>query len=246
MPHPASEATRNAAPPGSGCPTPQELRIPCGRQWLYGDLCLPPQASALVLFAHGSGSGRHSARNRRVAQALQQAGLGTLLFDLLTVAEERDDQFTGEHRFNIALLTQRLQDTTLWAMTQPTLQGLALGYFGASTGSAAALLAAARLGSRIGAVVSRGGRPDLAGAVALASVKAPTLLIVGGADQGVLELNQEAAARLQCPKRLTVVPGATHLFEEPGALDEVARLAADWFSQHLLGRANTTSKPSQS
>jgi putative phosphoribosyl transferase len=245
MSHPASEATRSSATPGPGCPAPQELRIPCGRQWLYGDLCLPQQASALVLFAHGSGSGRHSARNRRVAQVLQQVGLGTLLFDLLTAAEERDDQYTGEHRFNIALLTQRLQDTTLWALAQPSLQGLALGYFGASTGSAAALLAAARLGPRIGAVVSRGGRPDLAGPIALASVTAPTLLIVGGADAGVLELNQEAAARLQCPKRLTVVPGATHLFEEPGALDEVARLAADWFSQHLLGRVSPASSPRQ-
>jgi alpha-beta hydrolase superfamily lysophospholipase len=249
MPHPASEAKRSAAPPtptSLGGLASHELHIPCGRQWLYGDLCLPPKAAALVLFAHGSGSGRHSARNRRVAQALQQVGLGTLLFDLLNVAEERDDQHTGEHRFNIALLTQRLQDTTLWAMAQPALQGLALGYFGASTGSAAALLAAARLGPRIGAVVSRGGRPDLAGPVALASVKAPTLLIVGGADTFVLELNQEAATRLQCPKRLAVVPGATHLFEEPGALDEVARLAADWFSQHLLGRTMTTLKPNES
>lgn len=211
----------------------QEVRIPCGAARLQGDLVLPPQALGLVLFAHGSGSGRHSARNRQVARALQQAGIATLLFDLLTAEEEQTDIHTREHRFNIALLTQRLQDATRWVQTQPELQHFPLGYFGASTGSAAALIAAARLGRRIAAVVSRGGRPDLAGSVALASITAPTLLIVGGADQGVVELNEQAFAHLRCDRRLAVVPGASHLFEEPGKLEQVAELAVTWFSLHL-------------
>lgn len=211
----------------------REVRIPTGDAWLYGDLALPRDFAGVVLFAHGSGSGRHSARNRRVAQWLQEAGVATLLFDLLTAQEEQTDLHTREHRFDIPLLTRRMQDATDWARAQPELRHASIGYFGASTGSAAALIAAARLGERIAAVVSRGGRPDLAGPAALAAVKAPTLLIVGGADEGVLELNQEAYERLQCPKELLVVPGATHLFEEHGTLDQVAQAAAAWFARHL-------------
>jgi len=211
----------------------REVRIPSGEAWLYGDLSLPPKFPGIVLFAHGSGSGRHSARNRQVAQHLQQAGIATLLFDLLTAQEEQVDLQTREHRFDIPLLTRRMQDATAWTWAQPELQHAPVGYFGASTGSAAALIAAARLGERIAAVVSRGGRPDLAGAAALAAVKAPTLLIVGGADHGVIELNEEALQRLQCEKQLAIVPGATHLFEERGALEQVSQLAASWFSAHL-------------
>jgi putative phosphoribosyl transferase len=211
----------------------REVRIPSGDARLYGDLCLPPKFAGLVLFAHGSGSGRHSARNRQVAHRLQQDGIATLLFDLLTAQEEQVDLHTREHRFDIPLLTRRMQDASAWACAQPELQNASIGYFGASTGSAAALIAAARLGERIAAVVSRGGRPDLAGAAALAAVKAPTLLIVGGADYGVIELNQEAYQRLQCEKQLAIVPGATHLFEERGALEQVAQMAASWFSAHI-------------
>jgi putative phosphoribosyl transferase len=211
----------------------REVRIPSGDAWLYGDLALPARFAGLVLFAHGSGSGRHSARNRQVAQHLQQAGIATLLFDLLTAQEEQVDVHTREHRFDIPLLTRRMQDATAWATAQPELQRTSIGYFGASTGSAAALIAAARLGGRIVAVVSRGGRPDLAGAAALAAVTAPTLLIVGGADHGVIELNEEARDRLQCKKQLAIVPGATHLFEERGALEQVAQLAASWFTSHM-------------
>lgn len=211
----------------------REVRIETGSGRLHGDLCLPRDAVGLVLFAHGSGSGRHSGRNRRVAHRLQQAGIATLLFDLLTADEEQRDLRTREHRFDIPLLTGRLQQATEWAATQPALRALPLGYFGASTGSAAALIAAARLGERIAAVVSRGGRPDLAGPAALAAVCAPTLLVVGGADQGVLELNQAAYDRLRAIKELLVVPGATHLFEEPGALDRVADAATAWFCAHF-------------
>jgi len=218
-------------------PTPEilerEVRIASGDAWLYGDLSLPPKFAGIVLFAHGSGSGRHSSRNRQVAQRLQQAGIATLLFDLLTAQEEQVDLHTREHRFDIPLLTRRMQDATTWTWAQPELQHVPIGYFGASTGSAAALIAAARLGERIAAVVSRGGRPDLAGPAALAAVKAPTLLIVGGADHGVIELNEEAHKRLQCEKQLAIVPGATHLFEERGALEEVSRMAAAWFSGHM-------------
>jgi len=211
----------------------REVRIDCGQDRLQGDLALPPGFKAIVLFAHGSGSGRHSARNRQVARRLQQAGIATLLFDLLTAQEEQVDLHTREHRFDMALLPRRLEQATAWAEAQPELRGAAIGYFGASTGSAAALIAAARLGHRVGAVVSRGGRPDLAGPAVLAAVKAPTLLIVGGADHGVVELNEQAARQLRCESRLAVVPGATHLFEEPGALEAVAELAADWFATHL-------------
>jgi len=214
-------------------PLTREVRIPSGDVSLYGDLVLPSGFTGLVLFAHGSGSGRHSARNRQVAQRLQQAGIATLLFDLLTAQEEQVDLHTREHRFNIALLTQRMQDVTTWAVLQPGLQHASIGYFGASTGSAAAIIAAARLGKHIAAVVSRGGRPDLAGPVALAAVTAPTLLIVGGADYEVIELNEQALQQLRCDKELAVVPGATHLFEERGTLERVAELAASWFSTHL-------------
>ena len=219
---------------------PREVRIPVGDAWLYGDLALPPGFRGLVLFAHGSGSGRHSARNRQVAQHLQHAGIATLLLDLLTAQEEQTDSHTREHRFDIALLTRRMQDATAWAAAQPELQHAAIGYFGASTGSAAALLAAARLGDQIAAVVSCGGRPDLAGPVALAAVTAPTLLIVGGADYEVMELNQQAHAHLRCEKSLAIVPGATHLFEETGALEQVAQLASSWFTAHLTSLRHET------
>ena len=212
---------------------PREVRIPAGDTWLYGDLVMPCGFHGLVLFAHGSGSGRHSARNRQVAQHLQHAGIATLLFDLLTAQEEQIDLHTREHRFDIALLTRRMQDATAWVAAQPDLRHAAIGYFGASTGSAAALIAAARLGHQIAALVSRGGRPDLAGPVALAAVTAPTLLIVGGADHEVIEFNQQAHAQLRCEKRLAVVPGATHLFEEAGALEQAAQLASSWFTAHL-------------
>jgi dienelactone hydrolase len=212
----------------------QEVRIQAGDAWLYGDLALPAEFIGLVLFAHGSGSGRHSARNRQVAHRLQQAGIATLLFDLLTVQEEEVDVHTREHRFDIALLTRRMEDAATWAAAQPAVRGLPIGFFGASTGSAAALIAAAQLGNRVAAVVSRGGRPDLAGAAALRAVTAPTLLVVGSEDREVLALNEQALAHLQCDKRLAVVPGATHLFEEPGTLEQAATLAAAWFSRHLL------------
>ncbi|MDO8719754.1 MAG: dienelactone hydrolase family protein [Polaromonas sp.] len=219
-------------------PLAREVRLACGDASLYGDLVLPADFCGLVLFAHRSGSGRHSARNRQVAQKLQQAGVGTLLFDLLTAQEEQVDMHTREHRFDISLLTRRMQDATLWVLAQEDFKQVPIGYFGASTGSAAALIAAARLGDRISAVVSRGGRPDLAGPVALAAVTAPTLLIVGGDDHGVIELNEQAFEHLQCERRLAIVPGATHLFEERGTLEQVAELAADWFVAHLQPKAD--------
>jgi len=219
-------------------PAPHEVRIPAGSAWLYGDLCVPSHACGIVLFAHGSGSGRHSARNRQVAQRLQRAGVATLLFDLLTVQEEQVDLQTREHRFDIPLLTRRMQDATAWVAQQPDLTHLPVGYFGASTGSAAALIAAARLGEKIAAVVSRGGRPDLAGPAALAAVKAPTLLIVGGADHGVIDLNEQAFDRLACEKRLAIVPHATHLFEEPGTLEQVSQMASLWFTGHMAHAEN--------
>ncbi len=218
--------------------TSREVRIPAGKAWLCGDLTLAPGFTGLVLFAHGSGSGRHSARNRQVAARLQRVGIATLLFDLLTAEEEQVDQHTREHRFDVPLLTRRMQDATAWVAQQPELSQLPIGYFGASTGSAAALIAAARLGEGVAAVVSRGGRPDLAGPAALAAVTAPTLLIVGGADHAVIELNQAAFEGLHCLKRLDIVPGATHLFEERGALEEVSSLAADWFANYLVPLAH--------
>jgi dienelactone hydrolase len=203
------------------------LDIPAGPVTLQGNLSVPRQAIALVVFAHGSGSSRHSPRNRHVARVLQDAGLATVLVDLLTPAEDAVDQATGQHRFNIGLLAARLAGVTDSLGEIETTRGLRIGYFGASTGAAAALIAAAEQPHRIDAVVSRGGRPDLA-ASALTDVRAPTLLIVGGNDPVVEELNEAAFARLRCEKHLVIVPRATHLFAEPGALDQVARLARDW------------------
>jgi len=200
---------------------------------LNGDLCLPPEACGIVLFAHGSGSSRHSPRNRFVAETLQWHGIATLLMDLLTANEEEIDQRTALLRFNIRLLARRLVGATRWTLRQPELHGLSVGYFGASTGAAAALVAAARLSGKVAAVVSRGGRPDLAGD-ALGSVAAPTLLIVGGKDEPIIDLNEQALSELGCgEKKLLVIPGATHLFEEPGAMEEVAGAAAQWFSGHF-------------
>lgn len=207
-----------------------EVRIPAEDELeTVGDLVLPESAQALVVFAHGSGSSRHSPRNRQVARALRERQLGTLLLDLLTVEEERD----RANVFDVALLAERLVAATRWAKREPQLTGLRIGYFGASTGAGAALWAAADLGREIDAVVSRGGRPDLA-AEQLPEVRAPVLLIVGGHDEIVIELNRQARSMLRAPSELAIVPGATHLFEEPGALEEVSRLAGDWFERHLV------------
>jgi putative phosphoribosyl transferase len=195
-------------------------------------LGLPKKAAGLVLFVHGSGSGRHSPRNRFVADALNAGNIGTLLFDLLTPREEALDRITGHLRFDIGLLARRVIAATQWALEEESLQGLPLGYFGASTGAAAALVGAASMPSDISAIVSRGGRPDLAQGY-LRGVRAPTLLIVGGADSVVLELNRKAAAMMTAQRELWIVPGATHLFEEPGALEEVAALSRAWFQRHL-------------
>ncbi len=209
------------------------VTIPLNNVTLNGDLCLPRGTDGLVVFAHGSGSSRLSPRNRRVAQALRNTGLGTLLFDLLTEDEEAVDNVTAELRFNIRFLSERLVAVTEWLENQAGVCKFPIGYFGASTGAAAALVAAAELPGCIAAVVSRGGRPDLA-LKRLKEVKAPTLLIVGGADTEVIQLNQKALNRLETAKELVVVPGATHLFEEPGAMDEVERLAAAWFLKYLV------------
>lgn len=198
---------------------------------------LPHGAQGLVLFAHGSGSSRYSPRNRFVAERLNERGLATLLFDLLTPQEDALDARTGTLHFNIHLLAERLAGATQWARAQSSLRQLALGYFGASTGAAAAMVAAATLPAEIAAVVSRGGRPDLAGGY-LRLVRAPTLFIVGGADEVVIELNHGAAALLSAEHSLAIVPGATHLFPEPGALEEVARLACDWFGRFLCNVKN--------
>ena len=210
------------------------VHIPVDGVTLEGALAVPANAAGVVLFVHGSGSSRFSPRNNFVARALRNAGLGTLLIDLLTRTEDQD----YERRFDIPLLTQRVRRVTDWLQAQPQTKKLTLGYFGASTGAAAALQAAAAPGSKVGTVVSRGGRPDLAGAQALAQVRCPVLLIVGGHDDVVIELNQQAHARLVCPKELVIVPGATHLFEEPGTLEQVATLAASWFVHHL-GKATS-------
>jgi len=203
---------------------------------LEGDLSLPPHPCGIVLFAHGSGSSRRSPRNRYVAETLQSQGIATLLMDLLTESEEEIDQRTSQLRFNIRLLAKRLAGATTWTLRQPDLRGLSVGYFGASTGAAAALVAAAQLSGAVAAVVSRGGRPDLAGD-ALGSVVAPTLLIVGGHDGPVIDMNEQALAELGCSdKKLIIIPGATHLFEEPGALEEVSRVAGDWFSRHFASK----------
>jgi putative phosphoribosyl transferase len=211
---------------------PAPVRIPAGNVELDGDLTLPPDARGLVLFAHGSGSSRHSSRNRFVAAELNQAGLATLLFDLLTLTEEQADARTGHLRFDIGLLADRLAAATDFAAAQTGTRGLPVGYFGASTGGGAALVAAAARPHAVRAVVSRGGRPDLADD-ALPRVRAPTLLIVGGNDVPVIGMNQAAMGRMTCPVRLEIIPRATHLFEEPGALEQVAAQAADFFGQHL-------------
>jgi putative phosphoribosyl transferase len=208
------------------------VRVAAGAVMLEGNLSLPKGAGGIVLFAHGSGSSRHSPRNRYVARLLNQAKLATLLVDLLTSDEEAIDMRTAQLRFDIGLLAQRLVEVTDWLTQYPDTRHLRIGYFGASTGAAAALVAAAERPDVVGAVVSRGGRPDLAGP-ALSLVRAPTLLIVGGNDFQVIELNRAAFTQLRCEKQLVIVPGATHLFEEPGALDEVARLAREWFERHL-------------
>lgn len=199
---------------------------------LQGDLTVPAGAAGLVIFAHGSGSSRHSPRNRFVAGVINRAGLGTLLMDLLTEEEERVDEMTRELRFDIGLLGRRVARVVQWAAERAELSELPVGLFGSSTGAAAALVAAAALPENVRAVVSRGGRPDLAGR-ALPKVECATLLVVGGLDEVVIGLNEEARARMRCPVELVIVPGATHLFEESGTLEEVARLAAEWFARQL-------------
>jgi putative phosphoribosyl transferase len=209
-----------------------EVEIRAGSVLLTGELKVPDGATGIVLFAHGSGSSRHSPRNQYVARVIRDSGVGTLLFDLLTRQEEAIDNYTREFRFDINLLARRLVAATKWLAGETETSHLCPGYFGSSTGGGAALVAAAELGEKVGAVVSRGGRPDLAGE-ALRQVKAPTLLIVGGLDGPVIRMNEEAYAQLRCIKELKIVPGATHLFEEPGNLEEVASLAAKWFLEHL-------------
>jgi dienelactone hydrolase len=209
-----------------------EVQIRADRATLSGNLNIPNDASAIVLFAHGSGSSRHSPRNQFVARTLNEAGLATLLFDLLTHEEEAIDVQTRELRFNINLLAERLVHATKWTKQQPQTRDLRIGYFGSSTGGAAALVAAVDVAQDVGAVVSRGGRPDLGGE-ALPKVQAPTLLIVGGNDDIVIELNEQARDKMRCEVKLEIVPGATHLFEEPGTLEKVAQLASDWFVAHL-------------
>ncbi|MDO9018379.1 MAG: dienelactone hydrolase family protein [Myxococcales bacterium] len=208
------------------------VRVPAGAVSLEADLAVPSGAIGVVLFAHGSGSSRRSERNRSVARSLRGDGLGTLLLDLLTPREGLVDDYTGRLRFDIALLAARLVAATEWLAGEPRTARLPVGYFGASTGGGAALVAAAERPELVGAVVSRGGRPDLASA-ALPRVRAPTLLIVGGADEEVIALNEAAMAAMVAPARLAIVPGASHLFEEPGALDTVAALAGRWFVEHL-------------
>ncbi len=200
---------------------------------LEGELMIPPGAQGIVVFVHGSGSSRFSPRNNYVAKIIRDRGLGTLLFDLLT--RQEDQNYTT--RFEISLLTQRLLAATAWLGAETKTSKLKIGYFGASTGAAAALQAAAKLGRKIAAVVSRGGRPDLAGVSALEKVMSPTLLLVGGSDYGVIELNQQAYSRLQCEKQLVLIPEATHLFEESGTLEQVANQAADWFAHYLTDTA---------
>jgi dienelactone hydrolase len=213
-----------------------DVQIQAGGAVLSGNLTIPEGAASLVLFAHGSGSSRHSPRNQFVARTLNDAGLATLLFDLLTQNEEAIDMRTGEHRFNIDLLAERLVHATRWAKQQEQTRDLRIGYFGSSTGGGAALVAAAEIPQHVGAVVSRGGRPDLAGD-ALPKVQAPTLLIVGGNDDIVISLNEQARDQMRCDVKLEIVPGATHLFEEPGALEKVAKLASDWFVSHIGGKS---------
>lgn len=217
---------------GNKATVEEPLTMVVGDVELAGDLTLPAGATGLVVFAHGSGSSRFSSRNRHVASVLAEAGLGTLLMDLLTADEEIEDERTGRLRFDIPRLAQRVVQTIDWLAEENRLSGVRFGCFGASTGAAAALIAAAERPTLVHAVVSRGGRPDLAAGY-LGAVRAPTLLIVGGADPVVLALNEDAYRWIRCEKRLEVVPGATHLFEEPGALDRVALLAREWFFRHL-------------
>jgi dienelactone hydrolase len=218
--------------PDTGAIAHRDVRIPVGAVTLDADLSLPAAARGIVLFAHGSGSSRFSPRNRHVAQLLNEAGLATVLADLLTPAEEKIDDRTRHLRFDIGLLGERLVGASDWLRAQDATAALPLGLFGASTGAGAALVAAAQRPDAIAAVVSRGGRPDLAGA-ALPAVRAPTLLIVGGHDEPVIRMNEDALAELRADKRLAIVPGATHLFEEPGTLDAAAALAREWFLRHL-------------
>ncbi len=220
--------------------TSRPVRLDLSGVALNGDLSLPANASGLVVFAHGSGSSRHSSRNRAVAEVIQQARLGTLLLDLLTEREERVDAATAEFRFDIPLLAERVVEAIDWARAHVPTASLEIGLFGASTGAAATLIAAAKRPAAVRAVVSRGGRADLAGA-SLDAVSAPALLIVGGRDDVVIQLNREAFARLNEPKDLQIIPGATHLFQEPGALDQVARLARDWFIRYLTDAARNGS-----
>ena len=214
-----------------------EVGIPVGDSGLIGDLIVPAGAHGLVVFAHGSGSSRQSPRNQFVAQVIRNAGVGTLLLDLRTLREEQDERWTRHLRFNVELLAERLVGTTAWINANEETSHLPIGYFGSSTGAAASLVAAARLGERVGAVVSRGGRPDLAGAF-LSQVRSPTLLIVGGLDYQVIGLHQQPFDELQCEKEMVIVPNATHLFEEPETLEQVASLAADWFQKHLAQGSN--------
>jgi dienelactone hydrolase len=219
------------------------VQIPDGAARLDADLRMPANPVGLVIFAHGSGSSRLSTRNRQVAEALDEGGLATLLLDLLTREEESIDQFTREFRFDIPRLGRRVVAAVDWALGQPGVRDLPIGFFGASTGAAAALIAAAERPGRAAAVVSRGGRPDLAGR-ALPKVQAPTLLIVGGHDEPVIELNEQAVQQMRAETRLEIVPGATHLFEEPGALENVSQLAIDWFRRHLTqGEAHVQRSP---
>jgi len=224
----------NAARPRALTARETSVIVPAGSVTLGGTLAVPDNATGIVLFAHGSGSSRHSPRNRYVAEELRFAGFGTLLLDLLTTAEEAVDEHTREMRFDIEFLAERLLAAMYWLSAEGTTRALPLGLFGASTGAGAALLAAAREPKRVSGVVSRGGRPDLAGS-ALPNVTAPTLLIVGSRDEPVIELNERARAQMTAPVELVIVRRATHLFEEPGTLEEVARLSRDWFVRHLRG-----------
>jgi len=221
-------------------PISTAVRVPIGAQSLDGDLTVPPGARGIVVFAHGSGSSRHSPRNQFVARTFERAGFGTLLIDLLTRQEESVDIRTAEYRFDIPLLARRLESIVEWLRRQPSTSSLAIGLFGASTGGGAALIAAAAKADDIAAVVSRGGRPDLAGA-ALPRVTAPTRLIVGGLDTEVIQLNQQAMRKMRGAVDMQIVPGASHLFEEPGALETVATLATDWFLRHF-GRTVTAER----
>jgi putative phosphoribosyl transferase len=216
-------------------PPPHHVHISVNQEILEGDLTIPEKARAIVLFVHGSGSSRLSPRNQHVAQTLNQAGFATLLFDLLTNKEENIDNLTAEYRFDIDLLTNRLIKTTKWVVENPATKNMSIGYFGASTGAAAALLAAAKLPETVKAIVSRGGRPDLAER-SLKNVQTPTLLMIGGNDEPVILMNNFAFEKLQCEKKIVIIPGATHLFEEAGKLEDVAELAHNWFKEHLVSQ----------